>query len=66
MSLNGVAKNQGAQVMERILQAIEGIHYGSVEVIIHSSRVVQIERKEKLRLDPQGQDAPELKRFKAL
>jgi len=34
-----------------ILEAIEGIRYGSVEIIIHDSRIVQIERKEKLRVE---------------
>lgn len=34
-----------------ILQAVKDINYGSVEIIIHDSRVVQIERKEKLRFD---------------
>lgn len=34
-----------------LLEAIQGIRYGSVEVIIHDRKIVQIERKEKLRLD---------------
>lgn len=34
---------------QQILRAIKNIRYGSVEIIIHDSRVVQIERKEKLR-----------------
>ena len=34
-----------------ILRAIREIRYGSVEIIIHDSRIVQIERKEKIRLD---------------
>jgi hypothetical protein len=32
-----------------VLHAIRNIRYGSVEVTIHDSRVVQIERKEKRR-----------------
>lgn len=44
---NGV----GTAATDRILRALEGIDYGSVEIVIHGSRVVQIERKEKLRLD---------------
>jgi hypothetical protein len=32
-----------------ILRAIRSVRYGSVEVTIHDSRVVQIERKEKRR-----------------
>ena len=32
-----------------VLRAIRNIRYGSVEITIHDSRVVQIERKEKRR-----------------
>ncbi|MBX3332427.1 MAG: YezD family protein [Nitrospira sp.] len=31
--------------------ALKGIRFGSVEIIVHDSRVVQIERKEKTRFD---------------
>ena len=37
------------QIEQDIREALKGIRFGSVEVIIHDSRVVQIERKEKLR-----------------
>ena len=36
---------------QQILRAIKHVRYGSVEIIIHDSKVVQIERKEKIRLD---------------
>jgi hypothetical protein len=39
------------QIEQDIRLALKGIRFGSVEVIIHDSRVVQIERKEKLRYD---------------
>lgn len=35
----------------RVLEALQGIRYGAVEIIIHDGRIVQIERREKLRLD---------------
>ena len=38
-------------IEKRILEAIQGIKYGAVEVLIHDSRVVQIERSEKVRFD---------------
>lgn len=38
-------------VRTRILAALDGIRYGAVEIIIHDGKVVQIERKERLRLD---------------
>jgi hypothetical protein len=37
-----------------VLQAIRGVRYGSVEVLIHDGRVVQIERREKVRLEEAG------------
>jgi len=41
-------------VDSRILQAVRSLDYGSVEVVVHDSRVVQIERREKVRLDKPG------------
>ncbi len=38
-------------VLERIAIALKGLRFGSIEVVIQDSRVVQIERKEKFRLD---------------
>lgn len=38
-------------IEKQILSAIAGIKYGAVEVLIHDSRVVQIERSEKTRFD---------------
>ena len=33
-----------------LIEAIKGIRYGSVEIVIHDSKIVQIERKEKVRI----------------
>jgi hypothetical protein len=38
-------------IASKLLEAIEGIRYGSVEIIIHDRKIVQIERKEKVRFD---------------
>ena len=38
-------------VRERIFQALQGIRFGAVEIIIHDGKVVQIERKERLRFE---------------
>jgi hypothetical protein len=38
-------------VLERIRIALNGVRFGSIEVIVQDSRVVQIERKEKFRFD---------------
>jgi hypothetical protein len=37
-------------VIEEITRALQGLRYGSVEVVVHDSRVVQIERRERVRL----------------
>ena len=38
-------------IAEEILQSIKDIQFGSVEIIIHDYKVVQIERKEKRRFE---------------
>jgi hypothetical protein len=40
-----------ADIAKQIADALQGIRFGSVEITIHDSRVVQVERKEKLRFD---------------
>ncbi len=42
------------EILRRIAIAISGVRFGSVEVVIQDSRVVQIERKEKFRFDKNG------------
>jgi len=39
------------QLTQQILRALQEIRFGSVEIVIHDSKVVQIERKEKIRID---------------
>ena len=48
---NGLIDEANRQVTEQILRALQEIRYGSVEIVIHDSKVVQIERKEKIRID---------------
>jgi hypothetical protein len=47
-------KQWSPDLEQQILRAIKAVRYGSVEIIIHDSTVVQIERKEKIRLDTDG------------
>lgn len=44
-------KTQHSEIVRQISQMLEGIRFGSIEIIVHDSKVVQIERKEKLRPD---------------
>lgn len=39
------------EIEQAILLALKGIRFGSIEIIVHDSKVVQIERKEKTRFD---------------
>ena len=42
----------------RLVQGqVEGMRFGVVQIVVHDSRVVQIERTEKLRLDKSGAQA---------
>lgn len=38
-------------IEQTIQQALKELRFGSVEIIVHDSKVVQIERREKMRLD---------------
>jgi hypothetical protein len=44
-------ESQTAEIANQIADILQEIKFGSVEIIIHESKVVQIERKEKLRFD---------------
>lgn len=41
-------------LIEQLRDAVSGIRFGSVELVIHEGRVVQIERREKVRLERPG------------
>ena len=42
---------QATEVVNQIADILQEIKFGSIEIIIHEGKVVQIERKEKLRFD---------------
>ncbi len=39
------------RIQQTILQALKDLRFGSVEIIVHDSKVVQIERREKVRVE---------------
>ena len=41
-------------VERHILHSLQQIRFGTLEVVIHDSRVVQIEKSEKVRFDTKG------------
>jgi hypothetical protein len=49
-----VAKAGEGAVLEEVKTAIAGIRFGSVEIVIHDSKVVLITRTEKIKLPPDG------------
>jgi hypothetical protein len=55
MEYGNAASQQRTAVPEivraKIIEAVAGIRFGAVEIIIHEGKVVQIERKERVRLD---------------
>lgn len=56
---SGVAGLEALRWIERELRsALAAIRYGSIEIVIQDSRVVQIERREKVRFDPGGRMTP--------
>ncbi|HEX6950684.1 MAG TPA: YezD family protein [Nitrospira sp.] len=43
--------DDGYNIEQTILQALKDLRFGSVEIIVHDSKVVQIERREKVRVE---------------
>ena len=39
------------RIEQTIVQALKDLRFGSVEIIVHDSKVVQIERREKVRVE---------------
>jgi hypothetical protein len=54
------ASERGDEELRRIEHelrlALSEIRYGSIEIVIQDSRVVQIERREKVRFDREGRE----------
>jgi hypothetical protein len=44
------------RIEEELRQALSAIRFGSIEIVIQDSRVVQIERREKVRFDREGRE----------
>ena len=49
-----VPKGLSAGIVQEILRAVADIEYGSVEIVIHDGKVVQIECREKIRVNQSG------------
>jgi len=42
------------EIISEIVLALNSIRYGSVEITVHNSKVVQIEKKERVRFDKEA------------
>jgi hypothetical protein len=47
------------KTLERIVDGLNGLRFGTLEIVVHNSKIVRITRSEKLRLDDPA--APPLK-----
>ncbi|BAU71825.1 sulfur starvation response protein OscA [Metapseudomonas furukawaii] len=50
--LRSLEGQDDAALLREIQNALHGLRFGSVEITLHNGQVVQIERKEKFRLQP--------------
>ena len=48
-----------SEVERHILSTLRNIRFGTLEIVVHDSRVVQIERAEKTRFDVKGKPLSE-------
>ena len=53
-TLRSVAGQDEASLLREIHNALHGLRFGAVEITVHNGQVVQIERKEKFRLQAQN------------
>ena len=53
-TLRNLEGQDDATILREIQSALNGLKFGSVEITVHNGQVVQIERKEKFRLQQPG------------
>ncbi len=46
--------HQLTEVERHILQSLQHLRFGTLEIVVHDGRVVQVEKSEKLRFDAKG------------
>ncbi len=47
--------------LQRIVRALDGLEYGSVQIVVHDSQITQIERLEKHRFPLEKSEKPHSK-----
>ncbi|MEK1904799.1 MAG: sulfur starvation response protein OscA [Pseudomonas sp.] len=53
-TLRSVEGQDEAGILREIQAALQNLRFGSVEITVHNAQIVQIERKEKFRLQAQN------------
>ncbi|MEK7323377.1 MAG: YezD family protein [Pseudomonadota bacterium] len=48
-------KDSDERTLQKVVEVIKTLRYGSVEIVIHDGKVVQIERREKVRFETSAQ-----------
>lgn len=48
-----MSKDSQINSNEHIIQTLKTIKFGSLEIVIHEGKIVQIEKREKIRFDKQ-------------
>ncbi len=51
--LVALSKELDSGWLERIVESVEGLQYGHIQIIIHDGKIVQIDRLERQRFDQQ-------------
>lgn len=51
-TLRSLEGQDETSILREIQSALQGLKFGAVEITLHNGQVVQIERKEKFRLQP--------------
>ena len=44
-----IESKSDAEVIRRILRALDGLDFGSVEIVVHEGKIVQIDRRQRSR-----------------
>jgi hypothetical protein len=51
--------NDELKWLELVIQHVNSLNYGVVEIIVHDSRVIQIEKTERVRLEKSANERPQ-------
>jgi hypothetical protein len=52
-----LANSSDIEQIEKILNDLKKIKFGSIEIIVHNGEIIQIEKKEKIRIDKQSRQS---------